>query len=62
MIVDDYAHHPTEIIATLNAAKNGWNKRIVAVFQPHLFTRTLKFYKEFSNALKIADLIIPVIH
>ena len=58
MIVDDYAHHPTEIIATLTAAKNGWNKRIVAVFQPHLFTRTLKFYKEFSNALKIADLII----
>ena len=58
MIVDDYAHHPTEIIATLNAAKNGWNKRIVAVFQPHLYTRTLKFYKEFSNALKIADLII----
>ena len=58
MIVDDYAHHPTEIISTLNAAKNGWDKRIVAVFQPHLFSRTLEFYKDFSKALEIADLII----
>ena len=58
MIVDDYAHHPTEVIATLNAAKKGWNKRLVAVFQPHLYSRTLKFYKQFAKALKIADLII----
>ena len=58
MIVDDYAHHPTEITTTLNAAKKGWEKRIVAVFQPHLFSRTLKFYKEFSLALEIADIII----
>ena len=58
LVVDDYAHHPTEITATLEAARDGWNKRIVAVFQPHLFSRTLKFYKEFSDALKIADVII----
>jgi UDP-N-acetylmuramate--alanine ligase len=58
MIVDDYAHHPTEITATLSAAKNGWDKRIIAVFQPHLFTRTLKFYKQFSSALEVADLVI----
>ena len=40
MIIDDYAHHPSEVISTLNAAKNGWNRRIIAIFQPHLFTRT----------------------
>ena len=58
MVVDDYAHHPSEIKATLTAAKNGWNKRIIAVFQPHLYSRTKAFYKEFANALSEADYII----
>ena len=49
MVVDDYAHHPTEVEATLNAAKSGWKRRIVAVFQPHLFTRTREFFREFST-------------
>ena len=58
MVVDDYAHHPTEVEATLNAAKSGWKRRIVAVFQPHLFTRTREFFREFSTALQIADLVL----
>ena len=58
LIVDDYAHHPTEIKATLNAANNGWDRRIIAVFQPHLFSRTKVFFKEFANALQNADYVI----
>ena len=58
MVVDDYAHHPTEVKATLQAAKTGWDRRILAIFQPHLFTRTRDFYKEFSSALKISDYVI----
>ena len=58
MIVDDYAHHPTEVLATIDAAKGGWDKRIVVVFQPHLFSRTRDFYREFSEALAKADVII----
>ena len=58
MVIDDYAHHPSEIAATLKAAKKGWNKRIIAIFQPHLYSRTRDFYKEFANSLSIADSII----
>ena len=58
MVVDDYAHHPTEIRATLQAAKKGWQRRVVAVFQPHLYSRTRDFYKEFAEALQIADLAV----
>ncbi len=58
MVVDDYAHHPTEIHATLKAAKNGWNRRILAIFQPHLFSRTRDFYKEFAKSLQKADFVI----
>jgi len=58
MLVDDYAHHPTEIKATLQAARKGWHRRIVAVFQPHLYSRTKKFYREFADALEIADIIV----
>jgi len=58
MVVDDYAHHPTEVKATLQAAKTGWDRRILAIFQPHLFTRTRDFYKEFSSALQVSDHVI----
>ena len=58
MIVDDYAHHPAEVLATLNASKNGWNKRLIAVFQPHLFSRTRDFYKEFAKAFLKSDILI----
>lgn len=57
-VIDDYAHHPTEIEATLAAAR-GANprRRLVAVFQPHLFTRTRDFHREFGHALGAADAV-----
>jgi UDP-N-acetylmuramate--alanine ligase len=56
--VDDYAHHPSEIQATLAAARGAHpDRRIVAVFQPHLFTRTRDFAEEFGQALAEADSI-----
>ena len=58
MIIDDYAHHPSEVSSTLNAAKSGWNKRIIAIFQPHLFTRTRDFHKEFAKAFLNSDILI----
>ena len=57
-VVDDYAHHPTEVEATLQSARSGWDRRIIAVFQPHLFTRTKQFYREFADALQNADVAI----
>jgi len=57
-IVDDYAHHPSEVSATLTgikASKMGQRGRTIAVFQPHLFTRTRDFYRQFAEALHIAD-------
>jgi UDP-N-acetylmuramate--alanine ligase len=58
MIIDDYAHHPTEIEATIKSIRSGWNNRLIVVFQPHLYTRTKDFYKEFASALQKADTII----
>src|SRR5688572_4995238 len=56
MIVDDYAHHPTEIEATLEAARSAFpDRRIIAAFQPHLYTRTRDFHREFAKALSYAD-------
>lgn len=57
-IIDDYAHHPTEITATLQAAQNYPHKRIWCVFQPHTYTRTKAFLKEFARALALADEIV----
>ncbi len=57
-IVDDYAHHPTEIEATLQAARAAFpGHRIIAAFQPHLYTRTRDFHVEFATALSNADLV-----
>jgi UDP-N-acetylmuramate--alanine ligase len=59
LIVDDYAHHPTEIRATLGAARSGYpNRRVVALFQPHLYSRTRDFAREFAQAMKLADVAI----
>ncbi|NOZ04070.1 MAG: UDP-N-acetylmuramate--L-alanine ligase [FCB group bacterium] len=58
MVVDDYAHHPTEVRATLKAARQGWDRRIIAVFQPHLYTRTRDFYAEFATAFLNSDILI----
>lgn len=57
-IIDDYAHHPTEIIATLKAAKKYPHHSIWCVFQPHTYTRTKAFLNEFAEALSYADKII----
>jgi len=57
--VDDYAHHPTEIRATLSAARRGWSqRRIVAVFQPHTYTRTRDFADDFAVCFDDADVLI----
>jgi UDP-N-acetylmuramate--alanine ligase len=59
LIVDDYAHHPTEIRATLSAARQGYPKRrIIALFQPHLYSRTRDFAREFGESLRVADVAI----
>jgi UDP-N-acetylmuramate--alanine ligase len=58
LIVDDYAHHPTEIEATLQAAKRGWGRRTVVVFQPHRYTRTRDLLGEFLTAFYQADVLI----
>jgi len=48
-VVDDYAHHPVELKATLNAAKDGFGRRVIAVFQPHRYSRTQALLGEFST-------------
>jgi UDP-N-acetylmuramate--alanine ligase len=59
LVVDDYAHHPTEIAATLAAARRHLpDRRLVVVFQPHTYTRTKSFLPEFAHALAAADLVI----
>ncbi len=57
-VVDDYAHHPTEIAATLAAAGQAGARRVVAVFQPHRYTRTYHLYREFGRAFNQADVVI----
>ncbi len=57
-IIDDYAHHPTEVAATLRAARSRGAQRLVAVFQPHLYTRTERLHREFGSSLALADLVI----
>lgn len=55
-IIDDYAHHPSEIRATIDAAKQKYpNRKVVAVFQPHTFSRTVALLEEFGEALNLAD-------
>jgi len=57
MVVDDYAHHPTEVGATLSTARKIWPTRVIAAFQPHLFSRTRDFFVQFAAQLRQADLI-----
>jgi UDP-N-acetylmuramate--alanine ligase len=58
LVVDDYGHHPAEILATLSAAKRSCDRRIVAVFQPHRFTRTASLEEDFARAFYHADVLI----
>lgn len=57
-IIDDYAHHPTEIRATLTAAANYPHKRLVLAFQPHTYSRTKAFLDEFADVLSMADMVV----
>jgi len=58
LVFDDYGHHPTEIKATLRAAKRGWRRRVVALFQPHRYTRTKALFDEFLTAFYEADVLV----
>jgi len=58
LVIDDYAHHPTEVKAALQAAQSGYTRRVVAVFQPHTFTRTQALYREFGESFEEADVLI----
>lgn len=58
MVVDDYGHHPTEIRTTLAAAKSGWGRRVVAVFQPHRYSRTKDLFNDFVTVFNEADLLL----
>jgi UDP-N-acetylmuramate--alanine ligase len=57
-VYDDYAHHPTEVRATLEAARTLEPRRLVAAFQPHLFSRTRMLAREFGESLALADLVV----
>jgi UDP-N-acetylmuramate--alanine ligase len=58
VVVDDYAHHPTEVAATLQTARLSGSERVVAVFQPHRYTRTQAMWRELGESLLEADLIV----
>jgi UDP-N-acetylmuramate--alanine ligase len=59
MLVDDYGHHPTEVEATIKAARAGWgDRRLVMIFQPHRYTRTRDLYDDFANVLSQVDVLI----
>ena len=60
VVVDDYAHHPTEVAATIAAARSLKPRRLVAVFQPHLYSRTQELYREFGAALAQADVAVAL--
>ena len=57
-VIDDYGHHPVEIKATLKAVKDGWNSRVVVVFQPHRYSRTQDLFDEFLSAFNDADTLV----
>ena len=58
LVIDDYAHHPTETTATLEGIRAGWSRKLVAVFQPHLYSRTKDFYQEFGRSFLNSDVFI----
>jgi UDP-N-acetylmuramate--alanine ligase len=58
LVIDDYAHHPTEVAETLKGIRSAWQRRLVAVFQPHLYSRTRDFYRDFARSFLNSDLFI----
>ncbi len=57
-LYDDYAHHPTECKATLSGVKSGWRRRVICVFQPHLYSRTRDFYEDFGKSFLLSDVLV----
>ena len=58
LVIDDYGHHPAEIQATLQAARRGWSRRIVVVFQPHRYSRVQALFREFAGSFRDADVLV----
>lgn len=58
MVVDDYGHHPTEVMATLAGARKAFNRRLVVAFQPHRYTRTRDLFREFATSFNDADVLL----
>ena len=59
MLVDDYGHHPSEVLATIKAARAGWpDKRLVMIYQPHRYSRTRDLYEDFVEVLSLVDELI----
>jgi UDP-N-acetylmuramate--alanine ligase len=58
LVIDDYAHHPTEVQAMLDAVRRGSRRRIIAIFQPHTYTRTRDFYEDFGKSFYNADIAL----
>jgi len=58
IIIDDYAHHPVEVNFVVDSIKKNWNRRLITIFQPHLFSRTKQFYKDFARALYSSDIVL----
>jgi UDP-N-acetylmuramate--alanine ligase len=58
MIIDDYGHHPAEVVATLEAAQRGFERRVVVAFQPHRYTRTQALFDDFTRAFNGADVLL----
>lgn len=58
LVIDDYGHHPTEILSTLKTARSFGKKRLIAIFQPHRYSRTKYLWKEFAKSLSLSDYLI----
>ena len=58
IFIDDYAHHPSEVEASISAIKESFDNRVITIFQPHLYSRTLNFYNDFAKALSLSDVLV----
>ena len=58
IFIDDYAHHPSEVEASISAIKQSFDNRVITIFQPHLYSRTLNFYNDFAKALSLSDVLV----
>jgi UDP-N-acetylmuramate--alanine ligase len=58
LVLDDYAHHPTETTVTLAGIRAAWDRRLIVVFQPHLYSRTKDFYQDFGKSFLNSDVFV----